>query len=137
MKERVDSVFLSQVADDFLEIAKKFNDYRFEKISQQLISQTTFVEMGIKANQLMETAREMKLLSTLIVEPEAAEALQQLQAINQEIKVNITSLKSIQVAFNLIGTLGELAQAVVEKKPATIAENIRTIMNVLAKKTEE
>ncbi|SEI80392.1 hypothetical protein SAMN05192553_101356 [Cyclobacterium xiamenense] len=136
MKERVDSVFLSQLADDFLEIAKKFNDYRFEKISQQVISQVTFVEMGKEANRLMDTAREMKLLSTLIVEEEAAEALNQLQSINLEIKQTIATLKNVQTAFDLIGTLGELAMAMVEKKPSAIAEKIRALMDLLSEKTD-
>jgi len=136
MKERVDSVFLSQLADDFLEIAKKFNDYRFEKISQQVINQATFVEMGKEANRLMDTAREMKLLSTLIVEEEAAEALNQLQSINLEIKQTIATLKNIQIAFDLIGTLGELALAMVEKKPSAIAEKIRALMDLLSEKTD-
>ena len=48
MKERLDNEFLSQLADEFLEIAKKFNDYRFEKISQQEISHESFTEMGKK-----------------------------------------------------------------------------------------
>ena len=48
MKERLDSEFISHLADEFLEIAKKFNDYRFEKISQQKISHETFLEMGKK-----------------------------------------------------------------------------------------
>ncbi|WP_375582656.1 hypothetical protein [Cyclobacterium xiamenense] len=136
MKERVDSAFLSYLADDFLEIAKKFNDYRFEKISQQVISQPTFVAMGKEANRLMETAREMKLLSTLIVEEEAAEALSQLQSINLEIKQTIATLKNIQTAFDLIGILGELALAMVEKKPSEIAEKIRSLMDVLSEKTD-
>ncbi|MFO7822691.1 MAG: hypothetical protein R6V72_02045 [Cyclobacterium sp.] len=134
MKERLDSVFLSQLADDFLEIAKKFNDFRFEKISQQEISQDTFIEMGKNARVLMDTAREMKLLSTLIVEKETAAALQHLKALNQEIKETITSLKQIQVAFDLIGGLGALALAIVEKNPATISDKINGLMALLKKK---
>lgn len=135
MKERLDSIFLSELADDFLEIAKKFNDFRFEKISQQEISQGTFIEMGKNAQVLMDTAREMKLLSTLIVEKETAEALFQLKAINLEIKETITSLKEIQVAFDLIGGLGALALAIVEKDPATISEKVNALMTLFKKKT--
>jgi hypothetical protein len=135
MKERLDNEFLSQLADEFLEIAKKFNDYRFEKISQQEISQESFTEMGKKSNQLMKTAREMKLLSTLIVGEEAATAIQKLESINREIKSSITSLIDIQKAFDFIGALGDLGLAIMDKNPSTISENINFISDLLKEKT--
>ncbi|WP_143155924.1 hypothetical protein [Cyclobacterium lianum] len=136
MKERLDSMFLSQLADDFLEIAKKFNDFRFEKISQQEISQEVFREMGKKAQLLMNKAREMKLLSTFIVEKEIAEALFQLRSINVEIKQTLNTLEQIQVVFDLIGSLGALAVGIVEKDPTTISEKVNEVINVFKKKAE-
>jgi hypothetical protein len=135
MKERLDNVFLSQLANEFLEIAKKFNDYRFEKISQQEISQESFTEMGEKSTLLMNTAREMKLLSTLIVGEEAASAIQKLESINREIKGSITSLIDIQKAFDYIGALSDLGLAIMDKNPTGIRENITIISDLLKEKT--
>jgi|GEM_PF-3259104 len=135
MKERLDSEFISQLADEFLEIAKKFNDYRFEKISLQKISHETFLEMGKKSNQLMITAREMKLLSTLIVGEETATAILKLESINKEIKSSITSLIDIQKAFDFIGALGDLGLAIIDKNPAAISDNIAFISDLVKEKT--
>lgn len=135
MKERLDSEFISQLADEFLEIAKKFNDYRFEKISLQKISHETFLEMGKKSNQLMKTAREMKLLSTLIVGEETATAILKLESINKEIKSSITSSIDIQKAFDFIGALGDLGLAIIDKNPAAISDNIAFISDLVKEKT--
>jgi len=137
MKERLDSEFISQLADEFLEIAKKFNDYRFEKISLQKISYETFLEMGKKSNQLMKTAREMKLLSTLIVGEETATAILKLESINKEIKSSITSLIDIQKAFDFIGALGDLGLAIIDKNPAAISDNIAFISDLVKEKTSQ
>ncbi|GAB3020730.1 hypothetical protein [uncultured Cyclobacterium sp.] len=135
MKDRFDSEQISQLADEFLEIAKKFNDYRFEKISQQKISHETFLEMGKKSNQLMKTAREMKLLSTIIVGEETATAISKLSNINKEIKSSINSLIDIQKAFDFIGALGDIGLAIVDKNPTAIGNNISLIAELLKEKT--
>ncbi|WP_339921817.1 hypothetical protein [uncultured Cyclobacterium sp.] len=135
MKERLDSEYISQLADEFLEIAKKFNDYRFEKISQQKISHETFLEMGKKSTQLMKTAREMKLLSTLIVGEETATAILKLENINKEIKSSITSLIDIQKAFDFIGALGDLGLSIIDKNPAAISDNINFLSDLVKEKT--
>lgn len=135
MKERLDSEQISLLADEFLEIAKKFNDYRFEKISQQEISHETFLEMGKKSNQLMKTAREMKLLSTIIVGEETAMAILKLGNINKEIKGSIDALIDIQKAFDFIGALGDVGLAIIDKNPTSISDNISFIADLVKEKS--
>lgn len=136
MKDRFDSEQISHLADEFLEIAKKFNDYRFQKISQQKISHETFIEMGKKSNQLMKTAREMKLLSTMVVGEETATAISKLSNVNHEIKRSIDSLVDIQYAFDIIGALGDIGLAIVDKNPTAIGKNISLISALLKGKTK-
>ena len=83
----------------------------------------------------MKTAREMKMLSTLIVGEETATAILKLEHINNEIKNSITSLIDIQKAFDFIGALGDLGLAIIDKNPAAISDNITFISDLVKEKT--
>ncbi len=120
MGKAIDSLFLSQIGDQFEKMAHSVNDVRKAKKQQELINDQEFKKLGKEANVLLDHAAKMKVLSTIWVGDETATALENIKNLHEDIEKATEGWNNIQKAVLLIGNLASLGQAIISKNPSGI-----------------
>lgn len=120
MGKAFDSLYLSQIGDQFEKMARNVNDFRVTKKRLELINYQEFSDLGEKANILLDHAAKMKLLSTIWVGDETANALENIKNLNEDIEKATDGWNNVQKAVLLVGHLAGLGQAIISKNPSGI-----------------